>query len=267
MNWYQRATARQVTAKKSDFAKGFLAVTAPLAGALPFIGRDQPSAPVQQPPAMVAPPTTAPATMPTTAPATQSAKFDVATEVTQRIMQHEGSVDHVYADPLHDKGKPFEQWTHPTIGVGHLTAGPNSVRKDDPELRSVVGGQYPAVIGGQAKISKEQMKQLLMIDVRKAVVGARQVAQKNGITFDQLNPELQATMVEMTFQMGPGGLAKFPKMLAAIRDGRYGEVPQHMLNSTWAKNQTANRAREMANRLTTRMKLPTSQPAATQKAP
>lgn len=51
--------------------------------------------------------------------------------------------------------------------------------------------------------------------------------------------------VEMIYNMGPGRVAGFRNMLGAIRDQRWGEVSEEMLDSKWAR-QVGIRATRLA---------------------
>ena len=49
----------------------------------------------------------------------------------------------------------------------------------------------------------------------------------------------------MVYQMGTKGVSKFKKMLSAIKDERYTDASNEMINSLWYK-QTPNRASALA---------------------
>ncbi len=57
-------------------------------------------------------------------------------------------------------------------------------------------------------------------------------------------------LMNMAFQMGVSGLMGFPRMLAALKAGRWQEAHDQALESRWAK-QTPARARRVANQLLT----------------
>lgn len=56
-----------------------------------------------------------------------------------------------------------------------------------------------------------------------------------------LNENRQMVLLNMAFNLGQGRLAGFRNMWAAIRSGRLDEVPEHMMDSKWAK-QVGSRA-------------------------
>ena len=62
---------------------------------------------------------------------------------------------------------------------------------------------------------------------------------------DQPEPVIRA-LINMTFQMGAGGLLTFRNMLAAIQEGRYQDAAVEGLNSRWAV-QTPNRAKRVTD--------------------
>lgn len=69
--------------------------------------------------------------------------------------------------------------------------------------------------------------------------------------FAALGEARQGALINMAFQLGPDGLAGFPRMLGCMRDGRYAEAETHALNSKWAREQTPARAKRVARQLAT----------------
>lgn len=67
--------------------------------------------------------------------------------------------------------------------------------------------------------------------------------------FAQLDSVRQAALLNMAYQLGVEGLKGFPKMLAALRDGRWAEAEYQALDSVWAKQQTPARAKRVARQL------------------
>lgn len=65
-----------------------------------------------------------------------------------------------------------------------------------------------------------------------------------------LDPVRQSALVNMTFNMGIGGLAKFKNFLAACQQGNWGEAKAQMLDSVWAE-QTGARAQRLALQIET----------------
>ena len=61
----------------------------------------------------------------------------------------------------------------------------------------------------------------------------------------ELPERAQEVIANMAYQMGVGGVLKFKKMWAALKEGDYKKAANEMLDSRWAK-QTPNRAKELA---------------------
>lgn len=57
-------------------------------------------------------------------------------------------------------------------------------------------------------------------------------------------------LVNMAFQMGVDGLLGFKNTLAMVRDGKYEEAAEGMLNSKWA-TQTPERAKRLSEQMRT----------------
>ena len=64
----------------------------------------------------------------------------------------------------------------------------------------------------------------------------------------ELPKEKQDVLLEMSYQLGVGGLMKFRKMWKALKKFDYKEAAKEALDSRWAK-QTPKRAEELAGRL------------------
>ena len=58
--------------------------------------------------------------------------------------------------------------------------------------------------------------------------------------------EVQDVLLEMSYQLGIGGLMKFKNTLRFIKEHKYKEASIEMLDSLWAK-QTPNRAKELSD--------------------
>jgi len=52
-------------------------------------------------------------------------------------------------------------------------------------------------------------------------------------------------IIEMVYQMGEGGVSKFKGMLSALKEERYTDASDEMIDSLWYR-QTPNRASELA---------------------
>lgn len=128
----------------------------------------------------------------------------------QRIMLHEGLVLKPYKDTL----------GHWTIGYGHKIL-PNET--------------FDA-------ITPEQAKSMLMDDI----ATARKQTYNAFPWLIGLDEIRQGVIIEMVFQLGIGGVSKFQKMIAAIRERDYNRAADEMLNSRWAR-QTPRRCKTLAD--------------------
>jgi lysozyme len=68
--------------------------------------------------------------------------------------------------------------------------------------------------------------------------------------FQDLDDARRGVLLNMAFQLGTDGLLKFERTLALIRDGKYENAANAMLQSLWAK-QTPERAKRMADQMLT----------------
>ena len=132
--------------------------------------------------------------------------------VKERIKKHEGFRNTVYLDSL---GKA-------TIGYGHLLT-----EEDDFEE----GIQY----------DKSILEDLFDKDFNTAAYNAEQLLE--GYTVAPLAKEV---IIEMVFQLGIGGVSKFKKMFAALKEYDYLLASAEMLNSAWYR-QTPSRCEELSN--------------------
>jgi lysozyme len=62
--------------------------------------------------------------------------------------------------------------------------------------------------------------------------------------FDDLPEKIQEVLVNMRFQLGPGGLRGFKNMLGAVRHWDFERMQAEMRNSAWYR-QTTNRAERL----------------------
>lgn len=134
-----------------------------------------------------------------------------------RLHENEGIRLQVYDDA---NGKPIVAGSrvigNPTIGVGTLLSAPGGITAAEAEY----------LLRNRIEVAVAGVKHLVP-DMRAA----------NDARFDVL--------VEMAFQMGVDGLAKFTNTLRAVREKRWDDAANGMLASLWAK-QTPGRAQELA---------------------
>ena len=130
------------------------------------------------------------------------------TDLKERIKEHEGYCETVYTDTL-----GFE-----TGGYGHKIIPGEDIPKD-----------------------RSGWEALFESDFQRAVDGAERILDGYNIA-----DTAREVIIEMVFQMGEGGVSKFKKALAHLKEQRYIECAGEMLNSRWRK-QTPIRAKKLAD--------------------
>jgi len=116
----------------------------------------------------------------------------------------------------------------PTVGVGHnLRAAPLPV-----------GWSYP--------LTDEQVNTLLDQDL----LNVYHDLDRNLPWWADMNDVRQRVICNMCFNLGMSKLAGFKNSLAAMRQGRYGDAAEGMLNSAWA-SQVGERAQRLAQMMRT----------------
>ena len=118
-----------------------------------------------------------------------------------------------------------------TIGYGrNLDANPNSDKElnRNDKLNSGIT-QLEAII-------------LLFSDIEKI---KKQIEEKIPYA-SNLNDDRYYALVDMCFQMGINGVLRFKKMLSALDVGNWGEAKKECLDSKYAKIDTPNRAKRIA---------------------
>ena len=128
-------------------------------------------------------------------------------ELKERIRLHEGYRLECYEDHL----------GFLTGGIGH---------------KMLPGEEVPTTEDGWLKIYDENFD--------KAIEGAAKVGQGMDLPDRKFG-----VFIEMAFQLGATGLAKFKKALAAARDHQWQICHDQLLDSRWNK-QTPNRAKQLA---------------------
>lgn len=141
-------------------------------------------------------------------------------EIVQRLVFHEGCVQHVYICPEGYK----------TIGVGR-----NIKKNPLTAEEKKVCGDY------ENGITKNAAFYLLRNDIERVIVDCR----KNISFFNSLDSERQYALLDMTFQMGINGVLRFKKMLRAMGVGDWEKAAHECLDSNYAK-QTPVRAKRIA---------------------
>ena len=101
---------------------------------------------------------------------------------------------------------------------------------------------YPTIgYGTKLPITEEEAELLLKHRLDEKIL---KLSEKESFYLD-LPERAQEVIANMAYQMGVGGVLRFKKMWAALKEGDYKKAANEMLDSRWAK-QTPNRAKELA---------------------
>jgi lysozyme len=136
-------------------------------------------------------------------------------EVKQSIIAHEGKVNKIYKDHLGNA----------TFGIGHLV-----LPTDDLEE----GVEYP----------DEKVMEIFEKDFEISKEGANLF-----IPEENIHPTAFGIVIEMCFQLGLPRLQKFKRFHYHLNKCEYEESATEMLDSVWAKKQTPNRAKALADKM------------------
>ena len=136
-------------------------------------------------------------------------------EVKQSIIAHEGKVNKIYKDHLGNA----------TFGIGHLV-----LPTDDLEE----GIEYP----------DEKVMEIFEKDFEISKEGANLF-----IPEENIHPTAFGIVIEMCFQLGLPRLQKFKRFHYHLNKCEYEESAAEMLDSVWAKKQTPNRAKALADKM------------------
>lgn len=135
-----------------------------------------------------------------------------------RIRSHEGLRLNVYDDAT---GKPIQRGSqvigNPTIGIGTLLSLPGGITVAEADF----------LLSNRVHIAQAAVTNMV------------------GLPFLAAEPVRFDVLVEMAFQMGGAGLAKFTNTLKAVNDRRWDDAADGMLASLWAR-QTPQRAQTLA---------------------
>jgi lysozyme len=138
--------------------------------------------------------------------------------IADRLLKAEALRLTVYDDAT---GKSIQPGSHvignPTIGIGTLICAPGGITADEAQF----------LLNNRIEIAA---------DATEAIVGA---------SFRAADPTRFDVLTEMAFQMGGSGLAKFANMLQSVKESRWNDAANDMLESTWA-TQTPVRAQTLA---------------------
>ena len=130
---------------------------------------------------------------------------------------------------------------YPTVGIGHLIIKEKTF--DMARINRLLSQQVGRTVNG--RITEEECSALFASDLNDVY---RQIAQSAtvGPVYSTLDDTRKMAIINMTFQMGIGGVANFRKMLAFMALGQYDKAADEALDSLWAR-QTPNRARRVTD--------------------
>lgn len=95
-------------------------------------------------------------------------------------------------------------------------------------------------------LSEDEARHLLHNDIQEVIDGLR----KSYWWFDELDEIRQGVVLNMAFNLGLAGFAKFRNTIGYISDGNFKQAAANMLQSKWAK-QVGYRADELAREMET----------------
>lgn len=133
--------------------------------------------------------------------------------------EFEGFRDKTYMDT---KGNP-------TIGYGF--------NLNDKNMRSMVPSD---VIAGRRPLSQQEADKIFMVRYNQAARDAMNYVGSDAML--RMDPERQAIIVDMAYNLGPNKLAEFKQMKKAILAGDYQRAASEMMDSDWYK-QTGRRSK------------------------
>lgn len=92
-------------------------------------------------------------------------------------------------------------------------------------------------------ISCKEAMYLLDTDIKECIADLYRIFP---ICYSKLSAYQQAGLISMRYQLGHTGFRKFKKMIAAIRNNDMDLAEKEALDSKWAKEDTPERAKEVA---------------------
>ena len=144
--------------------------------------------------------------------------------------------------------KPTPVQGNLTLGIGRDLA----TRGLSPEEKALL--HYDTRNWDAEPLTDAEATALFMPDVQQAINDARELAGKDH--FESMDEARQAAVTSLVFQMGKGGLAKFPKFLDAFRKGDYETASRELLFKDASRpnpqpselsTQTPNRTKRVAD--------------------
>lgn len=111
-----------------------------------------------------------------------------------------------------------------TVGVGF-----NLTRPDARTRLAAVGADYALVCAGLRALTPQQIDELLDVTVAEAIAATREIVPD----LPDLPDAIQLVLVDMVFNLGAAGVARFRKMLAAVAARDWPEMARQMEDSAW----------------------------------
>ncbi|QBX71559.1 sulfurtransferase [Aeromonas hydrophila] len=124
-----------------------------------------------------------------------------------------------------------------TIGIGYLVTRENCTRE---RAIKILDSKMGRSTGGSITHQEESM--LFGVSMAEVTQGIKQGS--FGGVYERLDKNRQMALVNMTYQLGVGGVSKFKKFIAALDRKDWVEASKQGFDSLWAR-QTPNRARRV----------------------
>lgn len=144
-----------------------------------------------------------------------------------------------------DEGVRVElYWDHlgfPTIGIGHLIL--HEKTRDRVKINRALSQQIGRTVT-DGRITNAEVSTLFEKDLS-GIVSEMQRHSRVGPVYVSLDDTRKMALINMCFQMGVGGVAKFTNTLAAMLAKQWQKAHDGMLDSAWAR-QTPGRANRVA---------------------
>lgn len=144
-----------------------------------------------------------------------------------------------------DEGVKVElYWDHlgfPTIGIGHLIL--HEKTRDRAKINRALSQQIGRTVT-DGRITNEEVSKLFDKDLS-GIISEMSRHSRVGPVYASLDDTRKMALINMCFQMGVGGVAKFTNTLAAMLAKQWQKAHDGMLDSAWAK-QTPGRANRVA---------------------
>lgn len=120
----------------------------------------------------------------------------------------------------------------------------NKIYKDTEGVLTVGWGH---ALQAGTEIPGPALELIFNADMDRVQMQYADLAEEYGL---RLDPVRCAVLQDMLFNLGPGGVRKFRRMLDCIKRGSYAEAAQEMMASSWSK-QVGARSKELAEMMRT----------------